>query len=131
LAYLDVLSHLHAASGILVFGSTEPHYSPSKLFQSVMSRHPVFALLHEASEAVPIFQALNAGTLITLTQSVLPTAEVIAEALERFIFQNPYSDVSVNWTALEQYSARASARTLATALDEALEGKASERRVCE
>jgi hypothetical protein len=130
LPYLDVLSHLHAASGNLVFGSTEPHYSPSKLFQAVISRRPVFALLHEASEAVPIFQALNAGTLITLTPSGLPTPQVIAQALDRFIFQNTYSDASVNWTILEQFSARASARALAAALDKALANQASASRVC-
>ena len=128
--YLDVLSHLHAASGILVLGSTEPHYSPSKLFQAVMARRPVFAMLHEGSGAVPIFQASNAGTLITLTRSRLPTPEIVAQALDPFIFENTYSDGSVNWTVLEQFSARASARAVAAALDKALENKASAGRVC-
>ena len=50
---LDVLTHLDAASGILVLGSTEPHYRPSKVFQSLMSRRPVLALLHERGAYTP------------------------------------------------------------------------------
>ncbi len=120
LPYLDVLAHLHAASGVLVLGSTEPHYSPSKIFQSVMSRRPVMALLHEESTAVPVLRACNAGPLLTLTDKMLPTVEMVADELEGFIYQNPYAEAQVHWEALEKHSARESARALATALDEAM-----------
>jgi hypothetical protein len=120
LPYLDVLAHLHAASGVLILGSTEPHYSPSKVFQSVMSRRPVFAILHEQSTAVPILRAANAGPVVTLNEKELPQPEALALQLERFIFANGYSTDSVQWAALEQHSARESARKLAAALDEAL-----------
>ena len=119
LPYLDVLNHLHAASGVLVLGSTEPHYSPSKIFQSVMSRRPVMALLQEESTAVPVLRACNAGPVLTLTEEMLPTAETVAEKLEGFIYRNRYAEAQVHWEALEQYSARGSALTLAAALDEA------------
>ena len=118
--YLDVLNHLHAASGILVLGSTEPHYSPSKIFQSVMARRPVLALLHEQSTAVPILQATRAGQLVTLNEQALPKTEVLSAVLDQFIYANGYAETSVQWAPLEQYSARASARTLANALDEAV-----------
>jgi len=118
--YLDVLNHLHAASGILVMGSTEPHYSPSKIFQSVMSRRPVLALLHEDSTAVPILRGCNAGLVLTLTGKVLPAVEMIADKLEDFICCNGYTDAQVSWAALEKYSARESARLLAAALDGAI-----------
>jgi len=117
--YLDVLNHLHAASGILVLGSTEPHYSPSKIFQSVMSRRPVFALLHEQSTAVPILRATNAAQVVTLNEKSLPEAGMLASALEKFIYTNYYSEAGVNWAALEKHSARESARRLARGLDEA------------
>ena len=51
-SYIDVLSHLVQAAAILVIGSTEPHYSPSKIYQSVEARRPIFALLHKASTAI-------------------------------------------------------------------------------
>ncbi|MBE0541140.1 MAG: hypothetical protein IH623_07125 [Verrucomicrobia bacterium] len=127
LPYLDVLTHLHAASGVLVLGSTEPHYSPSKIFQSVMSRRPVFALLHKDSTAVGVLHAAQAGQLVTLTENALPDAAVLSAELERFIFDNKYSEDAVQWDALAKHSARESARILAQALDEAMTRRLSGR----
>lgn len=118
--YLDVLTHLDAASGILVLGSTEPHYSPSKIFQSLMSRRPVIALLHNESSAVPILQATNAAMVVTLSQNALPSASELARRLEQFVYANDYSVERVRWDALDEYSARASTRILAAALDDSL-----------
>jgi glycosyltransferase involved in cell wall biosynthesis len=125
LPYLDVLAHLDAASGVLVLGSTEPHYSPSKIFQSVMSRRPVLALLHEESTAVTVLRSGNAGPVLTLTEKMLPTVEAVADELEGFIYRNRYAEAHVHWEALEKYSARESARLLASALDEAVTVKKS------
>ncbi len=122
LPYLDVLTHLHASSGVLVLGSTEPHYSPSKIFQSVMSRRPVFALLHEESTAVPILLKANAGEVMTLTGKCLPEITQLEQMLERFIYFNPYSEGDVQWRVLEEYSARASAGALAHGLNQAMAG---------
>jgi hypothetical protein len=118
--YLEVLTHLDAASGILVLGSTEPHYSPSKIFQSLMSRHPVFAVLHSRSSAVPILQATNAASIVTLTENALPNSETLASKLEDFIYRNTYSEEQVHWDVLDKHSARESARVLAAALDESV-----------
>jgi hypothetical protein len=118
--YLDVLTHLDAASGILVLGSTEPHYSPSKIFQSLMSRRPVLALLHERSSAVPILRATNAAAVVTLSENMLPSAEDLAGRLEAFVYANEYSEQRVDWSALDKHSARESTRVLAAALDEAI-----------
>lgn len=63
--YLEVLATLAAADGIAVVGSTEPHYSPSKLFQAVLARRPVFALLHEQSEAAALLRESGAGIAVT------------------------------------------------------------------
>jgi len=119
LPYLEVLTHLDAASGVLVLGSTEPHYSPSKVFQAIMSRRPVFAILHEQSSAVPILREANAGQLVTLSEHALPKPEALGSALEQFVYNNDYAPGRVRWQALDHYSARESARTLAKALDEA------------
>jgi hypothetical protein len=123
LPYLDVLTHLDAASGILVLGSTEPHYSPSKIFQSLMSRRPVLALLHERSSAVPILQVSNGAAVVTLSEKTLPSAEDLACQLEEFVYSNHYSEEHVRWDVLEKHSARESARVLAAALDESVRPK--------
>jgi hypothetical protein len=118
--YLDVLAHLDAASGILVLGSTAPHYSPSKIFQSLMSRRPVLALLHERSSAVPILAATNAAAVVRLSENTLPAREELARQLEQFVYANTYSEDHVRWDVLEKHSARTSARVLAEALDESM-----------
>lgn len=120
LPFLDVLNHLHAASGILVLGSTEPHYSPSKIFQSVMSRRPIFALLHGQSTAVPILNDTKAAQIVTLDEKNLPEARMLAFELEKFVFDNDYSEDQVCWQSLQKHSARESARILASVLDQAI-----------
>ena len=45
IGYVDVLNHLAHASAILILGSTEAHYTPSKVYQAVQAKRPIFALL--------------------------------------------------------------------------------------
>jgi hypothetical protein len=117
--YLEVLSHLHAASGVLVLGSTEPHYSPSKIFQSIMSRRPVFAMLHEASTAVQTMRASNAGDLVTFTKDNLPDARSLSVRLEQFLAAIRPGPTNINLSAFQKESARETTRVLAEALDRA------------
>jgi hypothetical protein len=120
MAYLDVLANLVRAGGILIVGSIERHYTPSKVYQAVQSRRPVLALLHEASTAVEVLEGSRAGVVIKLTERALPEPDRIAGAIEAFLAAS-YNPHAVDWSAFDAYSARTSARRLATALDEALE----------
>jgi hypothetical protein len=45
--YFDVLVHIRESSGMFILGSSESHYTPSKLFNALMMKVPVFALLHQ------------------------------------------------------------------------------------
>jgi hypothetical protein len=120
MAYLDVLVHLTHASGVLIVGSTEKHYTPSKVFQAVQSRRPILALLHEASTAVQVLERSRAGMAITLSEQRLPEPSRIADALERFVNTHYRAD-AVKWEQFEAYSARESARQMAAAMDETLD----------
>ena len=42
----------------MVIGSPEPHYSASKVFQSILSGRPILSLLHKDSEALEILESL-------------------------------------------------------------------------
>jgi hypothetical protein len=119
--YLDVLHHLVDASAILVVGSTEPHYTPSKIYQAVQAKRPIFALLHEESTGVGVLCDSGAGTVVTLGTNRLPEPGELAAKLAAFVTDQNYSSGTVNWSAFEAYSARNSARVLAAAIDEALE----------
>jgi hypothetical protein len=121
ISYLDSLNHLQASAGILVIGSTEKHYSPSKIYQSVMSRRPVLAFLHEESTAAPTLRASNAGPVICFNEKELPDPSHVADVLSRFLEDCAGYDAGrVNWEAFKSVSARESTRLLAEGLDQAL-----------
>ncbi|MEO6329117.1 MAG: hypothetical protein ABIO55_09300 [Ginsengibacter sp.] len=63
--YLDVLAHLNAASGIFILGSTEPHYTPSKVYQGILTGKPILAVLNKLSTAVKVLEGSNGGILVT------------------------------------------------------------------
>ena len=118
IGYVDVLNHLVQASAVLVLGSTERHYSPSKVFQAVQSRRPVLAILHEESTAVRMLRDADAGVLVTFAEGELPEPGQIVEALRGVLSGRVDEPRAVRWDAFEGCSARASARTLAGALDQ-------------
>ena len=62
--YLDVLVHLEAADGVFILGSTEPHYTPSKVYQGVLSKKLILAILHKNSSAVEIIRRSGAGLVL-------------------------------------------------------------------
>ena len=57
LDYLDALSTLTHASAILLLGSSERHYTASKLYPALLAKRPILALFHEASSVVSILRA--------------------------------------------------------------------------
>jgi hypothetical protein len=118
--YLDVLNHLEQSSAILILGSTEIHYSPSKIYQAVMARRPMFALLHEESTAVATLRESRAAEVFTFTPERLPDVGMLSGALERFLTTFRYDADNVDMEAFDRVSARESGRTLASALDRAL-----------
>jgi hypothetical protein len=121
IGYVDTLNHLVQASAVLVLGSTERHYTPSKLFLAVLSRRPVLAVLHEASTAVGMLAAARAGRTIVLSEGGTLDPGLIAGELQAMVERPTYDPNAVAWSAFEAYSARNSARLLAAALDRTCE----------
>jgi hypothetical protein len=119
MGYLETLAHLVKARAILIVGSIEPHYTPSKVYQSVQSRRPILALLHEQSTAVDVLRRSGAGLAVTHDEARLPSAVEVADALERIVTIS-YDVNAIDWQAFAAFSARESARTLAAAMDEAV-----------
>jgi hypothetical protein len=119
IGYVDTLNHLERSDTVLVLGSTERHYTPSKVFQAILSKRPVFALLHVESTAVGMIRAARAGRVLGLTEQTMPAPEVIAAELKALMDDPPFDAASVDAAAFEPYSAKESARALAEALDRA------------
>ena len=125
IGYVDTLSHLVKSDGVLVLGSTERHYTPSKVFQAVLSERPVFAMLHEASTAVLMIREAGVGEVLTLTADPLPAPSAVATALQALVERPAAIARAAGHAAFEAYSARESTRLLADALDRALAARPS------
>lgn len=125
IGYVDTLSHLNQSDAVLVLGSTERHYTPSKVFQAILSERPVFAMLHEASTAVSMIREAGAGEVLTLTEEALPTPQAVASALRTLVEQPVTIAAAAGGLAFDAYSARESTRLLASALDRAVAAEAA------
>lgn len=116
--YLDVLTHLKYSSAVLILGSSEPHYTPSKIFEALLSGRPVLAILHAKSAAVDILKDSGAGAVIAFDEN-RPAArhkEEIISALSG-IRQGKYAQRQLNRDVLNAYSARRLTADLAEAFD--------------
>jgi hypothetical protein len=87
----------------------------------MLSRRPVFAMLHKDSTAVDMIRSMRAGSVVTLTATALPGAGEVAGALRAIMADTSHDADAVDRTAFDAYSARGSTRALATALDLACE----------
>jgi hypothetical protein len=119
IGYVDTLNHLGQCSAVLVLGSTERHYTPSKVFQAILSKRPVFAMLHAESTAVGMIGTARAGRVLTLRAEAMPRPEAVAAGLAALVGDPPHESSAVDGAAFEFLSARASTRALAEALDRA------------
>jgi hypothetical protein len=123
IAYLDVLKNLDAADGIFILGSTEPHYTPSKVYQGVLSQKPILAVLHERSTAVNVLNESGAGYCVLMDgEHDLDTlgARFIQQLNEYLKWSKTFDPNSVNKEAFEQYSAKAVTKVLVDAINQCL-----------
>jgi hypothetical protein len=107
--YLDVLVHLNAASAVFILGSTEPHYTPSKVYQAVLSQKPVLAVLHKQSTAASVLHHSKAGIVLSFDgENDLGTInQRFAIFFSDFInFINEFDPAIVDQTLFEEYSAK-------------------------
>jgi hypothetical protein len=120
IAYLDVLKNLDAADGIFILGSTEPHYTPSKVYQGVLSQKPILAVLHQESTAVKVLNESNAGQIVLMDgeKDLNTLGERFINLLDSyFSWAKSFDSELVNKDVFEQYSAKAVTNTLVNALN--------------
>jgi hypothetical protein len=118
LPYLDVLLHLHEADGILIIGSTEPHYSPSKIYQAILSQKPIMALLHKNSEAIKLLKDYGAHAVAFDENNIDKTGNSFSDNISHF--KNGLSN-TIKYQLPEQYTASASAGRLARLMNRVME----------
>ncbi|HVN31934.1 MAG TPA: glycosyltransferase [Thermoanaerobaculaceae bacterium] len=121
--YLDALAVLTQANAILLMGSSEHHYTASKLYPALLARRPLLALFHRSSTVVDILQR---GTRKPTVRLIAYDDERRAESMEndafralRDLLEGPaYNDRDVDMQLLTEYSAETLAGRLASFLDQ-------------
>jgi hypothetical protein len=83
LTYLNTLDSISKASGIFIMGSTELHYTPSKLFNAFITRRPIFAILHEQSSGIKIIESSGWG-IVTPYNDQLTAKQLEENILDDF-----------------------------------------------
>jgi hypothetical protein len=119
--YLAVITHLNAADGTFILGSTEAHYTPSKVYQSVLSNKPVFAVLHQESSACKVIYETQTVTVLAFNgkEGLSEIGLQFPEKWKRHLDFIKEFDVSkINKDQFEKYSAKSVTKILANALDD-------------
>lgn len=122
--YLDVLVHLEHANAVFILGSTEPHYTPSKIYQGVLSKKPLLAVLHTNSTAVDVIRNANAGIVLDFEgEAGVPfIKDNFAIVFKQFLnYSQNFNAATVDKKIFEQYTAERITSQLAILLNKALE----------
>jgi glycosyl transferase family 4 len=117
--YLDSLQMMFDAHALILLGSSEPHYTASKVFSCVLAQRPLLAVFHEDSSVITILTRVNAGRVVTFNEVKTPSerANEISRHLEEMLREN--NTPQLRWEALEPYTTRSMAGRLAAAFDKA------------
>jgi len=117
LPFLQIINHLSNSFGVLVIGSTEKHYTASKIFQAILSGKPVFAMLHQESSAIQILAEAQANQFTIAYAEDITEAEFDKNTQNYFLQFLENTQWKPNFNALEPFSARNSAKKLAEKLN--------------
>jgi hypothetical protein len=122
LDYLDALAVLARASGILLLGSNERHYTASKLYPALLAKRPLLALFHQESSVVSILRdAGSEPTIRVVTYDEWPATDKrigeVACHLRALAASCAYRPSDVSLARVADVSAGALARRLASLFD--------------
>jgi hypothetical protein len=102
--YFTALQVLRDAHMLLLPGSDDPQYTPSKLYPYILARKPLLAVLHENSGACQVVRSTNAGRVQTFGHQQSSAASLCAtwrEILDCLALAPP-----TDWPAFEKFTAR-------------------------
>ena len=120
--YLDALTVQIEATAILMMGSSERHYTASKLYPGLLAERPILAIYHEASCVVEILRRAApppAARLVTYddTRRAESRVEPIYAELVAVIENPVYDPRTVDIGVMTEYSAESLAGRLAQVLE--------------
>ena len=122
--YLDALRTMQDADVLLLLGSTDSHYTASKLFPCWLAKRPILGLFHSASTVSRLASELGGVELVTYDDAAGPETRVgeLASALQRIVTEGNPTLPPRHESAFEPYSARGIAKTYARLFDRVVGG---------
>jgi hypothetical protein len=117
--YLDALNLLCRADAIIGLGTSETHYTASKIFPCILARRPLLAMYHEASTVVEFVRRAGAGEVITYSDAE-PVGTRIGRIRKRLVelLTSPVNtSLNPDLSCFAELTARAMAGRLAAVFD--------------
>ncbi len=115
--FLHVLNFLSAADTVMIIGSTEEHYTASKTYQSLLSEKPVISVFHHKSSAVKVMEDCKADQFTVRYKPNMNNEELVQSFKDMLIKRLSEKDWHPDLSALDQYSAKESAKKLVEAME--------------
>jgi Glycosyl transferase 4-like domain len=105
--YFDGLRRLRGADFLVLLGSDDPQYSPSKVYPYLLAKRPIVAVLHASSPVVGVLSRADAGVVVTFQdeRDVPAVALALSARMNRLVPRLPF-EPETDPSALEPYSAR-------------------------
>lgn len=130
LPYLDALRTMQAAEGLLLLGSTDSHYTASKIFPYWLAKRPVLGIFHAASSVNRLARDLGGITLVTYDGANGPESCVseVTSVLRKMISESAAIMMSRNVAGFNQYSAHGVAKKYAALFDQLVHPFGSSRK---
>jgi len=119
--YLDAVRIQLAADALLLLGSSEPHYTASRLYPALLAKRPLLAVYHEASSVADILRRFSRPPtcrVVTFSEATSLSARTpqIEAAIAALLESPAYNASDVDASVFAEYSAPVLAGRLADVL---------------
>jgi hypothetical protein len=119
---------LIAADRLVLFGSDDPAYTASKLYNYVLARRPLLVICREEGTVGRIVRETKAGEVITFGEDEVRLGGRIKirqewkQAMERWLAMDPAKEPGTDWQAFREYTAEGMTKKLCRFFDQRLDG---------
>ena len=110
--YLKTLRCLLEADALMMFGSDEPGYTASKLFQYVLARKPLLTIFHDDSSVTSLMRELHAGVSVSFRDADTEQ-EITLNVFQKWFETGGFERTPATlWDAFRPYTAEVMAHSI-------------------
>lgn len=121
--YLKTLRCLLEADALMMFGSDEPGYTASKLFQYVLARKPLLTIFHEESSITSLMRELHAGVAVSFRDGDTER-KITLDVFHQWFETGGFERMPVTlWDEFRPHTAEAMAHSITGIFDRVVGGK--------